>query len=93
MMVMPPIVLLGILVLWGIISFVAGMMVGGSAGTTSSAVVGLRVVNVGLGFFGILSVIAIPIFLIIGLIYILTGPKEVVPPPAPPSDTNMETPT
>lgn len=98
MMAMPPIVLLGILLVWGIISFVAKSLLSGDAAVTGTAVTALRLVNVGLGFIGILCVLAVPVFVVIGLIYILTAPKPVMPPespqqpPMPPSDINMQTP-
>ena len=97
-MALPPIVLLGVLMVWAIISFIASSLLGSDAAATGTTVAALRIVNVGLGFIGILSVIAIPIFVIVGLVYILTAPKPVMPPeppqnpPMPPSDTNMQTP-
>ena len=97
-MALPPIVLLGVLIVWAVISFIASSLLGSDAAASGTTVVALRIANVGLGFIGILSVIAIPVFVIIGLIYILTAPKQMMPteppqsPPTPPTDTNMQTP-
>ncbi len=82
---------------WAVTSFVASSLLQSDAAASGGTLAALRVANTGLGFIGILSVLAVPLFFIIGLIYILTAPKPMAPPEppqdqTPPSDTNTQTP-
>lgn len=83
----PWISLILVLAIWAVAAFTFSSMVGGDAG--QGIVTTARVVNIVLGFVGILSVVMIPVGLIVGIVVLVMGSKREQPlqapePPKPP---------
>lgn len=83
-MAAPILVLLGTLILWGVTSFVTSSLAAGGAGGEGLVSVA-RILNVIFGFVGMISVLAVPIGVVVGIVYLVTAPK-------PPTDSKTQTP-
>lgn len=83
--------LLLVLIVWAVFSFAMRSLVGSDALASPSMLATARIVNTVLGFVGILSVIAIPIFIIVGIV-ILVKKDESLPSTQPPVQPPMEPP-
>lgn len=70
-LVAPPIVFILTLVFWVIVSRVGGSMV-----QSDQAATGLSLLNVSFGLFGILCLLALPLGIIIGMVFLLKKNKE-----------------
>ena len=87
-MVGPFISLFIVLSAWAVVSFVIGTMVntGSDAGGLQSIA---QIINMVLGFAGILSVLAVPIGFVVGIIYMVKQDKPMTPPSEPPTPPSV----
>lgn len=69
---------IAVLLAWALVAFTAGSFM--SESTSARSVLWFGYVNVGIGLMGILSIIAMPICLIIGLVYLLKKDPAPVEP-------------
>lgn len=77
-MVAPPAVFVLVLILWPIVSLMIGNMIeSGDVYQGAQAATIANIINVGLGFLGILSLIATPIGFLIGIVLLLKGKKKI----------------
>lgn len=82
-----------VLVVWSVFSFTTSSFVGSDALASPLMLATARIANMALGFVGILSVIAIPIFIIIGIVIFAMGDKQQVSQPMPPQEPPQAPPT
>lgn len=71
-MVAPPIIFVAILALWMIIAFVASSSV-----DSNQVATGMRFMNISLGLLGIISLLALPIGIVVGMVLLLKKDKQV----------------
>lgn len=86
----PPACVLGTMIIWAIFGFIFSMSLasggeGGGLVNGGNALVIGRIVNVALGFVGILGVMGFFSILPIGLYLFFSTPKTTVPPQVPPT--------
>lgn len=81
-MIVPPVCIVAAPILFTIVNFVLSSLVSVDGGR--GALIVARLVNVLLGFVGIIGLVGIFTLLPIGLYLFFSTPKEAVPPQAPP---------
>lgn len=83
-MVGPFIVLFIILCTWAVVSYAIGVVVTSDQSAGAGIVAMARTINVILGFLGILSVIAIPVGFVVGIIHLVKKDSSSETPPTLP---------
>lgn len=87
---MPWIMIMVVLSVWAIASFVIGMRLSSGVDVSEGMLIGMRILNIVLGFLGILSLLGIPVGLVWGIV-VITRREEVTTTEttsAPPTQSN-----
>ena len=88
--VLPPAALILILIAWSVVSFVMGQMIySGSVDSGQGLATTANIINVALGFLGILSVLMIPIGLVVGIVLLVTNKKNAPQSTTVPQDSKV----
>jgi hypothetical protein len=88
--VVPFLVLPLVLVAWALLSFVFSSVLATNAYPSAGALATSRIVNIVLGFIGMLSVIMVPVGVVVGVVTLVQKPKQ---PPTEPPEQPFEPPT
>lgn len=87
--VLPFLILTATLIIWPLLSFVFSSVLATNENPSAGAVATLQIVNMVLGFFGIASIIMVPIGFVVGVVTLMKKdePSSMPPTEPPPSSS------